>query len=163
MTDEKKQRHGREGNLQQRHEQADDAVHIDVSTLTDWLGAEGALAGLEKSKLTNAELMLIARESGLSVDKKTARKQIVVELVMSGQKRIEKSQEYLMRMSVEELQRYFSDRLVSAKELLGLLSDLGLAPKGKIRGKMSDYAAREIGELARFQRVAKGSSSSRSD
>lgn len=137
---------------------ADDVGHVHVGTLIQWLGVEGALAGLEKSNLTNAELMVIARESGIIVDKKTARKQIVIELVMSNQNRIEKSQEYLLRMSYEELQRYFSDRLVSARELMNLLTDMGIAPKGKVRGKLSDYAAREIGELGRFQRVAQGSS-----
>ncbi len=163
MTEENRKQNERERTLADIRDALDDPAHVDIKTLTQWLGAEGALAGLEKSKLTNAELMLIAREAGLSVDKKTARKQIVVELVMSNQKRIEKDQDYLLRMSFEELQRYFSDRLVSTKELMSLLSDMGLAPKGKIRGKMSEYAAREIGELGRFQRVAKGTSATRSD
>lgn len=142
---------------------SDEVGHVDILKLTQWLGVEGALSGLEKSNLTNAELMLIARESGITVDKKTARKQIVVELVMSDQRRIEKSQDYLLRMSAEELQRYFSDRLVSAREIMNLLKELGIAPKGKVRGKLADYAAREIGELGRFQRVAKGTSGSRLD
>lgn len=141
----------------------EDQGHLDVQLLIQWLGIEGALAGIEKSKLTNAELMVIARESGISVDSKTARKQIVIELVMNDIKRIEKSQDYLLKMSVEELQRYFSDRLVSAREIMSLLNDFDLAPKGKIRGKISDYAAREIGELGRFQRVAKGSSGRKID
>lgn len=136
---------------------------LDVHLLTEWLGAEGAIAGLERSRFTNAELMVIAREAGHSVDKKMARKQLAIELVMSGLRRIDKPHDYLLRMSTEELQRYFSDRMVSNKEIHYLLDELGIAPAGKLRGKLSDYAAREIGELGLFQRVAKGDSSRKAD
>lgn len=135
---------------------------IEINQLVEWLGTKGAIAGLEKSNITNAELMVIAREAGHSVEKKTARRQIVVELVMSDVKRIEKSKDYLLKMSSEELQRYFSDRMVSSREILDLLSDLGIAPSGKVRGKLTDYAAREIGELGMFERVAKGATISKS-
>ena len=118
MTEENRKQNERERTLADIRNALDDPAHVDIKTLTQWLGAEGALAKLEKSKLTNAELMLIAREAGLSVDKKTARKQIVVELVMSNQKRIEKDQDYLLRMSFEELQRYFSD-VLNARVLAG--------------------------------------------
>mgnify|MGYP001796866790 CR=1 len=128
----------------------------EIATLVGWLGTKGAIAGLEKSSLTNAELMVIAREAGYSVDKKTARRQIIIELVMSDVKRIEKSKDYLLKMSSEELQRYFSDRMVSSAEIFQLLSELGIAPTGKVRGKLTDYAAREIGELGMFERVAQG-------
>lgn len=162
MTD-KRGTNEKEKSNESKDNKSDEVGNVDIRKLTQWLGVEGALSGLEKSNLTNAELMMIARESGIAVDKKTARKQIVVELVMSDQRRIEKSQDYLLRMSTEELQRYFSDRLVSAHEIMDLLKELGIAPKGKVRGKIADYAAREIGELGRFQRVARGTSGSQND
>src|SRR3546814_16637714 len=53
-----------------------------VDLLIEWLGHEGAVAGLDKSHLTNADLMIIAREKGLLVDKRTASRPIAIELVM---------------------------------------------------------------------------------
>lgn len=137
--------------------------HANIDQIVEWLGVDGALAGLEKSKITNAELMLMARQLDIAVDKKTPRKQIIIELVMRNQNRIEKSIDYLLKMSADELQRYFVDRLASNREIIRLLDQLGIAPTGKVRGKIADYAAREISELARFQRVAKGSSGSARD
>src|SRR3546814_7528062 len=55
-----------------------------VDLLIEWLGHEGAVAGLDKSHLTNADLMIIAREKGLLVDKRTARRQIAIEIVMGN-------------------------------------------------------------------------------
>ena len=124
--------------------------------LVEWLGPEGAVAGLDRSKLSNAELMVLARERGVHIDKKTPRRQIATEVVTAGLTRIDKSTEYLLEMSMDELSRYFSDRMVSSKELLDLLSRLGIAPTGKLRAKLSDFAAREISELGMFERVAKG-------
>ena len=132
-------------------------MKLDIPILVDWLGPEGAIAGLERGKFTNAELMVIARERGGSVDKKTARRQIAIEIVMCDLPRIDKPRDYLLGMSTDELHRYFEDRMVSSRELQALLTELGLAPTGKLRGKLSDFAAREIRELGMLQRVAKGS------
>lgn len=131
----------------------------DVARLVDWLGPEGAMAGLEKSKLTNAELMVLARECGQTLEKKAPRRQIAIEIAMSQVQRIDKPVEYMLSMSVDELQRYFSEAMVSEKELRSLLMEMGIAPTGRIKGKLLDYAAREIHELGVFQRVAKGSGS----
>lgn len=132
------------------------SIKIDVKLLTEWLGAQGALAGLEKSTLTNSELMVIARESGLTVDPKMTRRQLAIELVMTPIKRLDKPIEYFLTMSQDELKRYFTERFVSNTELLTLLAELGIAPTGKLRGKLAEYAAREISDLGMFQRVAKG-------
>lgn len=105
--------------------------------------------------------MFLARELGLTVGPKTARREIVVEIVMSSAKRIDRPTEYLLKMSADELKRYFSDRMVSKKELTALLDELGLAPRGILRGKMADFAAREISELGMYQRVAKGTAEKR--
>lgn len=132
-------------------------MSIDVERLREWLGPEGAVAGLDKSNLTNSELMMLARENGIIVDKKTARRQIVIEIVMSPLQRITIETNKLLEMSKDELRRYFSDHFVSSREIMGLLSALGIAPRGKIR-RLSDFAANEISDLGMYQRVAKGRS-----
>lgn len=129
---------------------------VDVGKLTEWLGPEGALAGLEKSKLTNAELMVLARENGLNVESKMARRQLAIELVMTRITRITKPDEYLLNLSQDELRRYLGEMMASNAELLSLLERLGISPPGRLRGKLLDYAAREISELGVFQRIAKG-------
>lgn len=129
---------------------------VEVMKLTEWLGPEGAVAGLEKSNLTNAELMVLARENGLNVDPKIARRQLAIELVMTPIQRIKKPDEYLLGLSQDELRRYLGDMMASNREILALLERLGISPSGKLRGKLVDYAAREIAELGIFQRVAKG-------
>lgn len=133
-------------------------IKIDVTKLVEWLGPEGAVAGLDRSYITNADLMVIARERGRSVDKKTPRRQIIIEIVMGDVKRVEKPTEYLLSMSADELNRYFTERLVSDSEILNILKELGIPPKGrgKSRSKFKEYAANEISELGMFQRVAKG-------
>lgn len=131
---------------------------IDVTKLIEWLGPEGAVAGLERSHITNADLMVIAREKGKTVEKRTPRKQIIIEIVMGDVRRVEKPTEYLLSMSSDELNRYFTERLVSDSEILSILKDLGIPPKGKIKSKskFKEYAANEISDLGMLQRVAKG-------
>jgi hypothetical protein len=126
--------------------------------MIDWVGPEGAVAGLDRGHLTNSELMMLARESGIIMDKKTARRQLAIEIVMSSEKRITVLPEKLLEMSKDELQRYFSDHMVSSREIMELLEDLEIAPKGKVR-KLSEFAANEISDLGMYQRVAKGKSS----
>lgn len=128
----------------------------DVKTLTDWLGAEGAVAGLDRSEMTNSELMKLARSNGIAIDSKTPRKQIAIELVMAPLNRIDKDISELLEMSRDELSRYFADRLVSGAELRMLLDGLGIPPKGKLRTRLAEFAASEISDLGMFQRVAKG-------
>ena len=130
--------------------------NVNVSVLTDWLGPEGAVAGLERSDLTNSELLMLARTNDVEVDGKVPRKQIVIELVMGRLDRIDTPVDHLLEMSRDELQRYFSDRLVSGLELRRLLERLGIAPKGKLRSKLAEFAANEISDLGMYQRVAKG-------
>ena len=128
---------------------------IDINLLTEWLGPEGAVAGLDKSNLTNSDLMMLAREAGIVVDKKTARRQMAVEIVMSPVARISQDPDRLLEMSKDELLRLFSDYMVSSREIMLILDSLGIAPKGKIK-RLSEFAANEISDLGMYQRVAKG-------
>lgn len=129
---------------------------LDLETLICWVGAEGAVAGLDKGHHTNAELMVLARENGVLVDSKTARRQIAIELVMTRLKRIDKSVDQLLEMTKEEVIRYLGDRMVSRAEMVRLMEDLEIAPKGRIRGKFIEFVANEISDLGMYQRVARG-------
>ena len=133
---------------------------ISIQTLIEWLGPEGAVAGLDKSDLTNADLMMIGRREGIEIETKASRKQLTIELIMSRVQRIDKSTEQLVELSREELKRYFSDRMVSNAEMLSVLKAMEIAPSRKIRGRMIDFAANEISDLGMFSRVAKGRSAS---
>jgi hypothetical protein len=131
-------------------------MSIDIEKLVEWLGPEGALAGLERGKLTQADLMLLAREQKLRVDKKAGRKQLAIELVMSRFDRVDRPAEQLLGMNADELRKFFAERMASSLEINRILEELGIAPSGGLRGKLSDFAAREISDLGMFQRVAKG-------
>lgn len=132
--------------------------NVKLECLIEWLGPEGAVAGLDKSHHTNAELMILARSSGVSVDSKTARRQIAIETIMTRIQRVDKDTDQLLAMSREELVRYFNDRLVSTSELRTLLEKLEIAPRGKMRAKLVDFAANEISDLGMYQRIAQGHS-----
>ncbi|GAA0272709.1 hypothetical protein GCM10009127_11390 [Alteraurantiacibacter aestuarii] len=129
---------------------------IKVEKLVEWLGPEGAVAGLDKSDLTNADLMMVARRDGIDFEPKASRKQLTIELVMSRIQRIHKNTDQLLELSRDELKRYFTERLVSNAEILSLLKQLEIAPSRKIRGRMLDFAAGEISDLGMYARVAKG-------
>lgn len=129
---------------------------FEIESLIDWLGPEGAVAGLDRGHHTNAELMMLARENGVLVDSKTARRQIAIELVMTRLKRIDKNVEQLLEMTRDEVVRYLGDRMVSRSEMSNLMEELEIAPKGKIRGKYIDFVANEISDLGMYQRVASG-------
>ena len=129
---------------------------LNIGLLTEWLGAEGAVSGLEHSTLSNAELLTLAKGEEIYVDRKRSRREICIELVSHSLRRIDRPVEEILGMSPEEIRKYLSDRLVSAKEMHNLLDSLGIGPPRTIREKLIDYAAREIGELGLFQRISKG-------
>ncbi|MDE7661559.1 hypothetical protein, partial [Enterobacter hormaechei] len=101
---------------------------IDIQKLISWLGVEGAKAGLDKSEMTNSELLesfanLLPKNSS-----KLKRSEIIEEVVLATRKMTHKSVEELMEMSKEELSSYFHDQKYSRKELLDLLYTLEIRP-----------------------------------
>jgi hypothetical protein len=132
---------------------------VDVDKLVEWLGPEGAIAGLDASDLTASELIEIGNVRGLTIDRKTRRRSIVIEIVNSRIPRIDKSQDDLLRMSRAELEAYFVARMVSRAELLGVLSQFGIEARSDDKKSLLEFAAREISDLGMYQRVAKGNSS----
>ena len=131
---------------------------MDIDKLVEWLGSEGAIAGLDASDLTISELMELGTRKGLVFDKKTRRKLIVIEIVNSQAQRITKTSDELLRMNQGELKEYFGAQSVSRSELLRLLEKFGIQANSEDRKDLVSFTAREISDLGMYQRVAKGKS-----
>ena len=129
---------------------------IDVEKLIEWLGREGAIAGLEGSDITVPELYDIAVHCGLTVEKKMRRSDIIIDLVNRDVVRIDKTIEDILAMNHNVLREYLKDRKVSRTELLHLLSKLDIRPGREANTNLVDFVAREISDLGMYQRVAKG-------
>lgn len=129
---------------------------IDIDKLAEWLGPDGAIAGLERSAMSIAELSDLAARYGGADARGARRREIIVDLVNGRSIRIDKTQEELMAMTQKDLKAYFCKREVSRTELLRLLDEFGLRPKAGARKNIVDFAAREISDLGMFQRVARG-------
>ena len=132
---------------------------ISIEKLIDWLGRDGAIAGLEGSDITVSELSEIAAHHSLVVERKARRSDIIVELVNRDVDRIDKTTEELLAMKYDSLKEYLRDKKVSKAELLNLLSQLDICPGRGVNTNLTnlvDFAAREISDLGMYQRVARG-------
>ena len=129
---------------------------VNVEKLIEWLGPDGAIAGLEHSNITVSELYELGIRCGLALEKKTRRGDIIVDLVHSNSVRIDKTTDQLLAMNRDELNNYFETRKVSRTELLKLLAQFDIRPAGSDRVNLADFAAREISDVGMYQRVAKG-------
>ena len=134
---------------------------INIQELIEWLGSDGAIAGLEGSDITVSQLREIAIHHGLVVDKKIKRSDIIVDLVNRNSTRIEKTVDELLGMNRDDLRDYFRDRKVSRTELLSLLSQFDIRPMYGDKANLMDFAAREISDLGMYQRVARGARGTR--
>ena len=129
---------------------------IDVEKLIEWLGPDGAIAGLEGSGISVADLNELATRYGLSVEKGWRRREIIVDLINGRSIRIDKEKDELIAMTQEELRAYFCKREVSRTELFRLLGEFGFHPKAEAKKNLVEFAAREISDLGMFRRVAGG-------
>ena len=129
---------------------------INVDKLIEWLGPEGAIAGLERSDITVSELYDMAVHNGLPVEKKMRRSDIINDLVNRNFLRIDKTTEELLAMNQDDIRKYFDEIKVSRTELLKLLSQFHIRPGSKAKINLVDFVAREISDLGMYQRVAKG-------
>ena len=129
---------------------------VNVEKLIEWLGPDGAIAGLEQSDITVPELYEMAIRNGAAVERKTRRADIIVDLVNRNSTRVEKTVDELLAMSREDLCNYFRSRKVSRTELLKLLLQFDICPSPRDRANLMDFAAREISDVGMYQRVAKG-------
>ena len=129
---------------------------ISIEMLVEWLGPNGAIAGLEGSDITVSELCEIAIRCGRAVDKKTKRSDIIIDLVNGNSVRIDKTTDELLAMNRYDLEGYFRSRKVSRTELLNLLLEFDIRPAASDNVNLVDFAAREISDVGMYQRVAKG-------
>ena len=133
---------------------------INLEQLVEWLGPDGAIAGLESSNVTVSQLCDVAGRCGLTVEKRTKRHDIIVDLVNRDATRIDKTIDQLLDMSQQDLRNYFLDRNVSKTELLKLLLEFDIRPAPGDKANLSEFAAREISDVGMYQRVARGSKGS---
>ena len=117
---------------------------IEIETLIDWLGPDGAIAGLEASSLTVSELCDLARRRGGNADKKMKRIEIINELVNCKSKKIDKEIDEILLMNTEEIQKYFQEIKISRSEILELLFRFEIVVGSEDKKKLQDFAAREL-------------------
>ena len=129
---------------------------VEIEKLIQWLGRDGAIAGLEGSDITTPELCDIAVRRGLTVEKKTRRGDIILELVNRDVVRIDKTKDELLAMKYDDLKEYFRNRKVSRTELLNLLSQFDIRLGRGVNTNLVDFVAREISDFGMYQRVARG-------
>ena len=129
---------------------------INVEKLIEWLGPDGAIAGLEESTLTVSELYEMAVSRGSTLERKTKRCDVIIDLVNRNSINIDKTSDELLAMNRNDLKNYFNDKKVSRTELLKLLSEFDLRPTSRDMINLVDFAAREISDIGMYQRVAKG-------
>ena len=129
---------------------------INIEKLIEWLGHDGAIAGLEGSNITVSELYDMAIHYGLTVEKKMRRSDIIVDLVNCNSIRIDKTKKELLAMNRDDLRDYFQTRKVSRTELLTLLLEFDIRPAYGDKLNLLDFAAREISDVGMYQRVARG-------
>ena len=132
---------------------------INIEKLIEWLGPDGAIAGLEGSNLTVLELYEMAMRHGLTVERRTRRRDVIVDLVNRNSIKIDKTTDELLAMTRDDLGNYFKKRKVSRTELLKLLSQFDICPVSGDKVNLIDFAAREISDVGMYQRVARGAPS----
>lgn len=129
---------------------------IDLEKLIEWLGVEGAIAGLGGSDLTAAELGELMPDSKLPGHSKRKRLDLIRALVERKRLDLTKKPEELMLMDADALKTYFLSIKASKKEILGLLESLDIRSGSVARNNLAAFAAREISEIGMYRRVAQG-------
>lgn len=135
---------------------------IDLVKLIDWLGVNGAIAGLIKSDLTISEITALSTEKPKGVSK-MKREEIIEWLIRNTRKQTTKKPEELMEMDLESLREYFSKIKISSDELTALLSSWDIRPGNTGKKNLIDFAAREISDIGMYKRIAKGGKASQID
>lgn len=129
---------------------------INLENLIDWLGTNGAIAGLVKSDLTVLEIIeqtSSSKPSGLS---KMKREEVAEWIVFTKRKELTKTPQELMLMDSDSLKEYFYKFKFSREEILELLAKLDIRPGSIARRNLNDFAAQEISDIGMYSRVAKG-------
>jgi hypothetical protein len=136
---------------------------IDLEKLIEWLGVEGAIAGLDASDLTSAEINELMPDAKFSGHSKLKRRDLIKALVERKRLDLNKKPEELMAMDADALKAYFMSIKASKKEILDLLESMDIRPGSVARNNLTEFAAREISDIGMYRRVAQGSNSGSSD
>jgi hypothetical protein len=131
----------------------------EIKTLIQWLGYDGAKAGLEFSHMSVAELRDMAEAQGVRIRAKARRTDIVEQLMLFADQRIDKTLDEMLAMSSDGLLEYFDRMHPSRHEMLRLLEKLDFHPGSEAQKSLYKYAARQISETGMFQRVARPNAS----
>lgn len=129
---------------------------IDIQKLISWLGVDGARAGLDKSEMTNSELLVSFADLLPKNSSKLKRAEIIEEIILATRKKSQKSVEELMDLTKEELTNYFHEQKYSRKELLDLLYVLEIRPGSSAKKNLTEFTISEISDIGMYKRVAKG-------
>jgi len=132
----------------------------EIKTLIQWLGFDGARAGLEFSHMSVGELRDMAEAQGIRIRARAKKSDIVDQLMLFADQKIDKSLDEMLAMSSDGLLEYFDRTRPSRHELLRLLEKLDFHPGGEAQKSLYKYAARQISETGIFQRVARQNTSS---
>lgn len=129
---------------------------IDLEKLIEWLGVEGAIAGLGASDLTAAEISELMPEWKPTGHSKLKRLDLIRAVVERKRQELTKKPEELMTMDAHSLKAYFLSIKASRKEILDLLESLDIRPGSVARNNLTEFAAREISDIGMYKRVAQG-------
>jgi hypothetical protein len=135
---------------------------IDLVKLIDWLGVNGAIAGLIKSDLRIQEIADLSTEKPKG-SSKMKREEIIEWVIRNTRYQATKKPEELLEMDVESLREYFSKIRISPDEITTLLSSWDIRPGSTARKNLIDFAAREISDIGMYKRVSKGGKASQMD
>ncbi len=130
-------------------------ARIDPWRLVQWLGKDGAKAGLKASKsCTVSTLMDAASRLGIKAESKATRQELIDEIVRVAGRRIDKTIDDLQRMSREELVHYFERVGADHEELLDLLREMNVQPTKEALRNLVEFVSMELSETGRFIRIA---------
>jgi hypothetical protein len=128
---------------------------IEVAELIRMLGTDGAVAGLDKSEMTIADIQDLAPHVKIPNASKMKRSELILAIVTMIRQQSTKSPEELMEMDANSLKAYFQEARLSKSEVLNLLAALDIRPGSAARKSLFEFAAQEISDIGMFRRVAK--------
>ncbi len=127
----------------------------EIKTLIQWLGSDGARAGLDFSHFSVAELRNMAEAQGVPIPARSKRADVIDQLMLLADQKIDKTIDDMLAMTSEALLAYFDRTRPSRTEMLRLLEKLDFHPGSEAQKGLYKYAARQISETGMFQRVAR--------
>ena len=128
---------------------------IDLVKLIDWLGVNGAIAGLIESDLTISEIVDLSTEKPTGFSK-MKREDVIEWVIHKTRNQLTKNPEELMEMDIESLKEYFSKIKISNDELMKILKSWDIRPGSAAKKNLINFAAREISDIGMYKRVSKG-------